>query len=97
MVVGFTIEKDIFNVQQWIPSLYSAEVIELRDLKKYYIHKVPGPGLYANEGFLSKARLRAKQRIADHRQFYDGTQKFQIKPHPYLDRTTNEEIDRIFE
>jgi hypothetical protein len=95
-VMGFTIEKDILSAKMWVPPLFSAEIIASSDLEKYYVYTAPCPGLYADDLFMSKARLRAEKRITDYIRFYDGTYKCQIKPHQFLTKTTSAEIDDIF-
>jgi hypothetical protein len=95
-VMGFTIEKDIFSAKMWIQPFFSAEIIAPSDLEKYYVYTVPCPGLYADDLFMSQAGLRAEKRITDYIKYYDGTCECQIRPHPFLKKTTNAEIDNIF-
>ena len=94
--MGFTIEKDIFSAKMWIQPFFSAEIIAPSDLEKYCVYTAPCPGLYADDLFMSQAGLRAEKRITDYIKFYDGTFKCQIRPHPFLKKTANAEIDNIF-
>jgi hypothetical protein len=94
--MGFTIEKDVFSAKEWIQPLFSAEIITPSELEKHYVYTAPCPGLYADDSFMSQARRQAKKRITDYIRFYDGTCKCQIRPHPFLKKTTNAEYDSIF-
>ncbi len=95
-VMGFTPEKDILESQKWIAPCYSAEVITPPDMETFYVCTYPSDGgLYADDAFLRQARRRAERRITDYIRFYDGACRCTIRPHSFLTKTTDAEIDDV--
>jgi hypothetical protein len=94
-VMGFTIERDIFDKRLWIQPAYSVEKIAPPEFEKYYVDKRV-PGLYADKLFMQQAHDKAEKRITDYMRFYDGTCKCSIGPHPFLKEPSNKEALNIF-
>jgi hypothetical protein len=94
-VMGFTLEQDIIEAKVWIHPSWVVEEASPLEMEKNYIYSLC-PGLCAEPSFLRLAHARAKKRIDDYIKFYDGTFKRQIRPHPYLTKTTDSEYDNIF-
>ncbi len=95
-VMGLTREKEVLDARLWNVHPFCAVPVTLTEMESYYVRSFPCPGLYADEQFLRQARLRAKNRIAGHLSLYDGTSRQPIGPHPFLERTSEADINGIF-
>lgn len=95
-VMGFTHEREVLDARFWNVPPFSAVLVTPAEIARYYVRSFPCPGLYADEQFLTQARLRAEKRIVDYLRFYDGAFSQSIRPHPFLERTSEADINAIF-
>jgi hypothetical protein len=95
-VMGFTPEKLLLDAKRWNLPPFFAATFKPSELEDHYVCTVPCPGLYADFTFMQRARIRAEQRIDDYIAHYNGTLRTPIGPHPFLRKTTEEEINEIF-